>query len=238
MSILVNGELVEDGTIRQEANLIRPKLAEAMPDDDELAINMRAWEWARENVIERVLLKQATDLDPGIIEKVTAHVPRPNNKQVAAYYRDHRESFLSPEQIHASHIVKNIDENNTEEAALAGIQAAQAALDAGRKFTEVADEFSDCPGQGGALGWFPPGQMVDEFDAIVFALEPDAVSPIFRTPFGFHIAKVHNKRPPGIPPLEEVEQHIFDGLYSSLRQQALEAYLDDLRAKADIKKVP
>src|SRR2546421_11033734 len=45
-----------------------------MTDDDPLALQMRAWEWARENVIERVLLRQAAVHDPaplpdGMVEK-------------------------------------------------------------------------------------------------------------------------------------------------------------------------
>src|SRR6266446_5446758 len=99
MSLLVNGEYVDDTLLREEANLVRTKLVEAMPDDDPLAIDMRAWEWARENVIERV--------------------SRPSGKEIAEYYRQHRENFYAPELVHAGHIVKNVDERTGATAALA-----------------------------------------------------------------------------------------------------------------------
>src|SRR5437899_12834568 len=70
----VTGEVLDDEVIRQEARLVHAKLVEAMTDDDPPALQMRAWEWARENVIERVLLRQAAVHDPaplpdGMVER-------------------------------------------------------------------------------------------------------------------------------------------------------------------------
>ena len=64
MPLLINGQVVEDGEFREEADRLRPRLAESMPDSDPLEIGMRASEWARENVIERVLLQQEALRDP------------------------------------------------------------------------------------------------------------------------------------------------------------------------------
>src|SRR5882724_4464444 len=64
MAWIVNGEMLDEAVIREEARLVHAKLLEAMTDEDPLALQMRAWEWARENVIERVLLRQAAVHDP------------------------------------------------------------------------------------------------------------------------------------------------------------------------------
>lgn len=249
---------MEDDAIREEIRNLRLRLAEAMPNEDPSALEARAKEWARENVIERVLLRQAALADqepvpPEVIEKaagdaeaelryriqrlVVRHAGRiaaPRNKDVIDYYKLHRNRMTIPEGIRAAHIIKNVNETSTEEAALAGIRAAEEKLNAGGEFGAVADECSDCPGNGGSLGWFPRGEMVPEFEAVVFSMKPDEVSPVFRTPFGFHIAKVFERSEERQATFEEVRPQIERQLMSDKHQKALERFCDFLRARATV----
>ncbi|MCX6627586.1 MAG: peptidylprolyl isomerase, partial [Candidatus Solibacter sp.] len=94
--------------------------------------------------------------------------------------------------------------------------------------------YSDCPGRGGDLGYFARGQMVEEFDAVVFSLEPGQCSEIFRTPFGYHIAKVLDRRAECIRPLAEVKADIEALLFEQKKQRRIEQCIDALRAKANI----
>src|SRR2546423_13930606 len=64
MPLMVNGELIDDAVIRLEEDQLRPRLREAMPDEDPKVLESRTREWARENAIERVLLRQAAMADP------------------------------------------------------------------------------------------------------------------------------------------------------------------------------
>ena len=68
MGITVNGEAVSDRLIREEADQLRPSYFEYMkehsPDDDETVLEERLHNWAKENVIEQVLLRQAAMADP------------------------------------------------------------------------------------------------------------------------------------------------------------------------------
>ena len=283
MPLVVNGEPIEDSTILDEERSIRPRLLEAMANEPRELVEQRVKEWARENVVERVVLRQAAlaDLEPvpadrleelftsvrtqspsesgviapvddetlrrelevrlrvdRIMERVTAKVAPPKPKDVSDYYVKHRDEFVSPEQVHAAHIVKNVDEKTDEGTARAAIEAAERALAAGAVFAQVADEQSDCPGRGGDLGFFAPGQMVDTFDRVVFALEPGQVSGIFRTDFGFHIAKVFERRPAGPRSLQDVKDQIADLLLSQKREKAAEQYLDKLIAAAQVETRP
>ena len=62
----------------------------------------------------------------------------------------------------------------------------------GSDFAEVAREHSSCPSsaQGGDLGEFGPGQMVKEFDEVVFSAELNTVQGPVQTQFGYHLLEV------------------------------------------------
>ncbi len=65
------------------------------------------------------------------------------------------------------------------------------ALQAGKKFEDLAAKFSRCPSakQGGDLGVFSSGRMVEEFDEAAFALQVGEISKPIRTKFGYHVIK-------------------------------------------------
>ena len=65
-------------------------------------------------------------------------------------------------------------------------------IEAGEDVTEIAKENSNCPSkaQGGALGSFGPGQMVKEFDEVVFSAELNKVQGPVKTQFGYHLVEV------------------------------------------------
>ena len=62
----------------------------------------------------------------------------------------------------------------------------------GADFAELAKEHSSCPSsrEGGALGTFGPGQMVKEFDEVVFSAPVGEVQGPVKTQFGFHLVEV------------------------------------------------
>lgn len=287
MGLQINGEYVDDSIIRQEAANMRPRYEEMMQDMDPIAREMQLRDWAKENVIERVLLRQVAAAEPEpvpaeeieerlsamfppveeaegceagvsrdavdkdaaradieaqirverLIRKVGDNASKPKNKDIADFYKKNRDEFKTPPMIHASHIVKNVEEGAEDAPALEAIRAAEAELKNGAPFAEVADKYSDCAGQGGSLGWFPMGEMVEEFEEIVFQMKPGQVSEPFRSVFGWHIAIVHEKKPEGWRPLDDVKEQIEAALSREKQEKALEDYVDGLRAKAEVKTV-
>jgi parvulin-like peptidyl-prolyl isomerase len=167
---------------------------------------------------------------------LTADVPKPTSKQVAAFYQHAKQSLLLPASVHAAHIVKNVNESTSETAALAAIRHVQSLLQQGMPFEQVADEHSDCPGRGGDLGFFARGQMVEAFEAAVFPLPAGVISEIFRTPFGFHIAKVYERRAERIPTLNQARSELEAEIWRQTRNGAIRAFMDELRARAEIRK--
>jgi peptidyl-prolyl cis-trans isomerase C len=65
-------------------------------------------------------------------------------------------------------------------------------IEAGSDFAELAKKHSSCPSgkQGGELGTFAPGQMVPEFDKVVFSAALNKVQGPVKTQFGYHLLEV------------------------------------------------
>jgi peptidyl-prolyl cis-trans isomerase C len=72
----------------------------------------------------------------------------------------------------------------------------KAAIEAGADFAQVAKENSTCPSgrDGGDLGSFGPGQMVKEFDTVVFSAPIKVVQGPVKTQFGYHLLEVISRR--------------------------------------------
>lgn len=65
-------------------------------------------------------------------------------------------------------------------------------IESGADFAELAKQHSKCPSgkQGGELGQFGPGQMVPEFDQVVFSAPVNSVQGPVKTQFGYHLVEV------------------------------------------------
>ena len=65
-------------------------------------------------------------------------------------------------------------------------------IEAGKDFGEIAKQHSKCPSgkRGGDLGEFSRGQMVPEFDKVVFSGELNKVHGPVKTQFGFHLLEI------------------------------------------------
>jgi len=104
---------------------------------------------------------------------------------------------VSLELITASHVLISYqgalrsEQSRSKDEAMQLAQQLLVEIQDGRDFAEVAKEHSNGPSapQGGMLGEFPRGMMVPEFDQAAFALEPNTVSEVVETAFGFHIIK-------------------------------------------------
>ncbi len=71
----------------------------------------------------------------------------------------------------------------------------KAKIEAGADFATLARDHSQCPSgkQGGNLGEFSPGQMVKEFDEVVFKEEVGKVHGPIKTQFGYHLVDITSR---------------------------------------------
>ncbi|MEM0976211.1 MAG: peptidylprolyl isomerase [Pseudomonadota bacterium] len=134
-------------------------------------------------------------------------------------------AFQPGKEFRASHILVG-----TEEDALELIDA----LNEGADFAELAVEKSTGPSgpNGGDLGWFGPGMMVEPFDTAVQEMEPGSVSAPVETQFGWHVINLVEIRDTAPPSLEER----FVDIAERLRSEAIEARITELEANGVIER--
>ena len=171
------------------------------------------------------------------LNEVCEKMAKPSKASIKEYYDQNKDQFRTPERIRVAHIVKHVNWQTDEESAYRAISEAHKELTDGAAFEMIVDKYTDCADNGGDLGFIVKGQMVEEFEDVVFNLGIDQSSDIFRTRFGFHIAKVYARQPEGIAGLEDVKDRIAETLQEQMREKAIDDFVDGLRDKAKIEEV-
>ncbi len=258
--LTVNGQSVDQAHIDAEVARLKPQYNQYMQQQGQPPDEKRLHGWARESVIEQILLQQEAvkrkappstdgdkpeqDVDDSkklhqqmqhLITSITDPIPIPTEDEIAQAYDANAEHFKTPEQIHAAHIVKHTEGGASNPDAYSEMLNIRERIRKGEAFEALASEHSDCSDNAGDLGTFPREQMVQEFDDVVFALAPDEISEVFQTPFGYHIAKVFKKIEASTTPLEVVHDKLAAHLHDTRRSQAIHAFVDGLKQKATIK---
>ena len=167
------------------------------------------------------------------VQRFTQHY-EPAAEDVSEYYTSHLDRFQSQEQVWARHILFKVASSaaaEQEEQARSRAEAVLASLRNGADFATLAQQHSEDTAtatQGGDLGYFPRGQMVAPFEETAFSLPVGQLSELVRTPFGWHILQVEDKREATTRPLAEVEQEIKDKLRDEKASDAAAVFVDDL----------
>ncbi|EXJ14311.1 Survival protein SurA precursor (Peptidyl-prolyl cis-trans isomerase SurA) [Imhoffiella purpurea] len=100
-------------------------------------------------------------------------------------------------QTHARHILVRTNEIVSDEDAKRRLSQLRTRIQGGDDFETLARAHSDDTGsalKGGDLGWLNPGDTVPEFEETMNDLAPDQVSLPFKSPFGWHIVQVLERR--------------------------------------------
>jgi peptidyl-prolyl cis-trans isomerase C len=143
--------------------------------------------------------------------------------EVRRYYQANPEEFEKPEQVRVRQIVVA-----TEEEA----KKVEESLQNGTDFATLAREKSTAPEaeHGGDLGYFAMGDMPAEFN-VVFGLPKGGVSEIVKSPYGFHIFKLEEKRRAGKRGLDEVSKAITEKLLRQKEDKRYNQWLGELRSR-------
>lgn len=138
--------------------------------------------------------------------------------------------------VRASHILIDCPENASAADTLKAykrIKTIRERAVKGEDFAKLARENSDDPSaarNSGDLGYFTAFSMIYEFEKVAYATEVGAVSPVFRSRFGYHIIKVFDRRP---NPGQIRASHLMVRVAADADEAAQKAAADKIRMIAD-----
>lgn len=144
-----------------------------------------------------------------------------SDEELKKYYNEYKP------KVKASHILVD-DEKTAKEI--------KAKLEKGEDFAKLAKEYSKDTGSaqnGGDLGWFGPGKMVEEFEKAAYALKVGEVSDPVKTQFGYHIIKVTDKEKK--KSFDEMKEEMeYEVKKSKLDASKVQSKLDKLMKEANV----
>ncbi len=162
-----------------------------------------------------------------------------SDDEVSKFYESNPDSFKSPEQVRASHILLQVAKDEPQEIRtqkrleMAGLIGQ---IEKGGDFAQLAQSHSDCPSkqQGGDLGTFSRGQMVKPFEEVAFNMNPGDVSDIVETEFGYHVIKLVEKNEARQEEFVDVKDQIINHLLAVKEQSEFLELIKELREGATI----
>jgi len=146
------------------------------------------------NNIDQYMLPDRTSISYIELDKaVIAEGLTIEESRLQQLYDEYAESFIADETRSTRHILLNTGGDNDDEAQKAKIEDLASQLSNGADFAELAKANSQDPGSaqnGGSLGDVSRGEMVEEFNDVMFELAEGEISAPVKTQFGYHLIQV------------------------------------------------
>lgn len=163
--------------------------------------------------ISYLLLKKSNFMDNEITEQ-----------EILDYYEDNSDRFTGTDRRKIAHILVNVAVDADQaaiDAALAKINEAKAAIDAGETFEGAVASYSEdlvSAEMGGEFGWVESGMGLDETfeEAALTLAEVGSISEVVRSSFGFHLLKLLESESSTAQPIEDVRDEIVTALQETI----------------------
>ncbi len=172
-----------------------------------------------------------------LIEREVTNKIRISDEDISSYYLSKKgPSGAQIFEYTLAHIVFSA-KTGGDDGALTRAKAVEDKLRGGQAFDKLAEQFSEDPNftKGGLLGTFKAGEMSKEIDEAVRKLGPGEVSPIIKTPAGFHLIKVTKRTLISDPQLDEQREDIRRVLYADAFKRQFRLWLTQRRDESFIK---
>jgi parvulin-like peptidyl-prolyl isomerase len=148
-------------------------------------------------------------------------------EEISQYYDEHREEWTRGEQVSAQHIL--LPSKELAERVLAQVKK-------GEDFATLAREHSEAPEseKGGDMGFVVRGQLPKFLEDPLFALPLGKVSTVIKTPYGYHIFKVVERRRAGETKIDDWIDKIRDRIQKQKLHASYGPWLAELRSRYTI----
>ena len=155
--------------------------------------------------------------------------------EVTKYYNDNKATFKMPRTVTTSHIlISGSDTPGTpadpakDKAAREKAESILAQIKKGADFGTIAQKESKCGSAQakGMLGELSQNQLVPEYFNAAFALKPGEISKVVKSPFGYHIIKLHSKKEATTLPLDaKMKTALKEKLTSDKLEKQIKTYI-------------
>lgn len=158
-------------------------------------------------------------------------------EEVQRYYEAHLSEYSTPEKVQVAHIVFRLDQDAPPDKVAATTAKAQELYERikkGADFAALAKQYSEDPSgeNGGDLGWFKPGELLDSLEKAAKRLKVGEVSEPVRTKVGLHLIKVEAREGAAHQNLDELSDQIKQQLYNAALEERFQKWLtEDLRKR-------
>ncbi len=161
------------------------------------------------------------------------------DRKISKYYHAYQKKFWEEGKFKVRHILILSDKEASSDDKMESykhINGILSEIKNGKDFADAAVEYSEdvSASSGGDVGYIEKGNMVPEFEKVVFSLKEGEISNVVETKFGFHIIKVDEIRPGRTLPLNEVKDKIKNILSAEKQKSAYDAWMKELRETAFI----
>ncbi|HET6250754.1 MAG TPA: peptidyl-prolyl cis-trans isomerase [Tepidisphaeraceae bacterium] len=161
----------------------------------------------------------------------------PSDEQLLSFYQSQIARFMTDEEVRASHILKAPKRGEERAAAYETLRQCRRDLLKGADFDELAKKHSDKADEHIDLNFFKRGELAEEFELVAFSMEIGEISPVFASPFGFHLIKVTERKPSVAKPFESVREEVRQQLMEQERQERARVLVEELKGGAKIEDV-
>jgi parvulin-like peptidyl-prolyl isomerase len=174
----------------------------------------------RSSILRGLMIKK-------VYEQAVGTRCRVSETEAAAYYRNNRERFVIPEQLHPYMITIGVDPSASPKEWERARQTAKdlaRRIAAGESFEQLARQHSSDPSKakGGDLGFVHRGRLIEELESALAAMKPGQVSGVIQTIYGFHVVRLAEVRP--------AAQKSFAGVKDQLVRDLTETRCADAKA--------
>jgi peptidyl-prolyl cis-trans isomerase C len=229
------GIAIEDAEVNEQFDQLKKQYPNEQAFKESMAEDHLSEDFVKSRIKMKLAIQRFVDKEFG--GKID--VPEGEAK---GFYDGNPQYFTQPETIRMSEIVIKVDpkadEANKQEARKK-LEDIQKRLQKGEDFAILAKDSSQSASaaQGGDLGFVPRGGMPKPLDDATFSLKPGEVSNVVETDLGFHLIKVHEKKPEIVVPFKDVEERIRQHLTNQKLKQKVDEYLSEAKKTAKIERI-
>lgn len=153
------------------------------------------------------------------------------------YYKEKLTRANTEYEVEAAHIVLSVADNATPAEEAAVRQQANELLQrarTGEAFADLARRYSQGPGAdgGGYLGTIRRGSIDGSLEQAIFALAPGEVGGPVRSPFGYHVVTVLDRKKLPPQPFDEIKEDLRRELHDKRLEEELGKWIDELKKKS------